>query len=338
MSGGHLLSSIAVTIKNYPLLLIGQVITNMGDDSYIVLYSGLLAVWFFEKETAFAFSMMTTSGFLMTMVIYLVLPMIYEESGSLAYCFWAVQIVSIFALICGFIVCYLDREADSEEKPDIPFSFAVLKHFNLGFWLLALCENMFNLGILLFLKISSDYFRERFEIDGEQAGFLIGLPQLTLAFTTFLIGLMVYRVGHKTHLSVLFIFLTGCGLITLVLLPNQIEYAIAPYILSSLFAMVVLTSTNPSYPYIVDQEYVSIAFGVAHFVWNIIYIVGPILLGYIHDNTTEDKGYFWVGIYIVGLTCISLMFAIALHIWDQAHGKKLAIPEYTLQYFLFSNL
>lgn len=174
----------------------------------MVLNSTLIAVWFFEKETSCAFALTVTTQYLATMAVYWVMPMIYSASGILSYPFWVVQILSGFSLICAFLLAYLDKAAKEDSPEDEgshTMSWKMIKQLGSGFWILSCAENFCYASNLLFSRIASDYFQKRFNIDSEEAGFIIGLPQLIQACSAFLCGLLIYRSGKKTLFSNIFL-------------------------------------------------------------------------------------------------------------------------------------
>lgn len=147
--------------------------------------------------------MMSTSTYFMTACVDWVLPIIYDsdEHYGMHYCFWSVQAICVFSLICGFMVIYLDKDAEDLDEGEDLFSFSAITGFPAGYWLLTFCESMIALGVTLLVRTGSDYFQKRYGLDREQAGFIIGIPQILLCCTTFLAGILVYRIGHKTHFS-----------------------------------------------------------------------------------------------------------------------------------------
>ena len=60
------------------------------------------------------------------------------------------------------------------------------------------------MGVCLFDNVSAEFFRERFGMDNETAGVVIGLPSFVVIFLTPLIGYMIDRIGGKTIFSIVY--------------------------------------------------------------------------------------------------------------------------------------
>jgi hypothetical protein len=316
MNIGQLLSTIGIVTKSYYFLVAGQITTkynyilivSSGDDSYLVLYSTLISIWFFERETAFAFAMMTTSTSLMTACVDWVLPIIYNQTEDMDDCFWAVQLICLFSLLCGFMVVYLDRDAEDADEQEDRFSFDAIRGFSMGYWLLSFCESMLALGVIMLVRTASDFFQIRYHVDRETAGLIIGVPHLILSFSTFLVGIMIYKLGHKTHFSILnliicivlcFVLLCFTSLLAITFLPPTLEYGIGPFILTQICHNVAVSAISPSYAYVVGEDVVNFAFATSYFFWNVLYFIGPLFLGWIQLKTEHTQGgYYWVFLLI----------------------------------------
>jgi len=76
-----------------------------------------------------------------------------------------------------------------------------------------------------------------------------------------------------------------------------------------------------SIPYIVDENSVGTAFGLATAIQNIGLTISPTIVGMIKDGTRQvDHGYFWVNMYFVGINVVGLLLNMSLYYIDIYHN------------------
>jgi MFS family permease len=113
---GQIVLTIGVAIKSMPLMLAGRVIFGLGGESLSVGQSTLMAVWFKDKELAFALAVNLSLGRLGSVVNDTLSPAVASASG-LAASFWvgagfcAVSVGSAVCLVC--IDAAVDRRNSS---------------------------------------------------------------------------------------------------------------------------------------------------------------------------------------------------------------------------------
>ena len=73
-----------------------------------------------------------------------------------------------------------------------------ISRFPLLYWLLVAAYALRSMGSRPFDNIASEYFEERFGLDNETAGFLIGIPSLISIVVTPFCGWIIDRKGRKS--------------------------------------------------------------------------------------------------------------------------------------------
>ena len=87
----------------------------------------------------------------------------------------------------------------------------------------------------------------------------------------------------------------------------------------SIYASVIWASI----PYLVVEKVAGTAFGMTTAIQNFGLSVGPLFVGYIQENTTKDKGYFWVSFFFAIVGALGIFTSIMIYINDLRTGGVL---------------
>lgn len=94
---GQVIFALGLSLKSWPVMLVGRLIFGFGGESFTVANSALLAQWFKGKELAFAFGVNLSISKLGSVVNNLVSPILTDDINIL-FALW------FGAILCGFCV------------------------------------------------------------------------------------------------------------------------------------------------------------------------------------------------------------------------------------------
>ena len=69
--------------------------------------------------------------------------------------------------------------------------------------------------------------------------------------------------------------------------------------------------------------YLGTAFGIVFAASNAGLVIGPLVVGFLQENTTEQGGFFWVSIFLIFQGTVGLMAAVVIYVYDMMHSKIL---------------
>lgn len=204
---GGLTIAIGASLKNYYIFLIGETINLGGVGCWLTVSSTYLSIWFKNRETAFAISSDTFCCYLSNFAFAAIHPIVFNRFKSLAGNYWMTFLMASVAFCYGWLLCYLDSYAppDQDEKKegesDEGFSISTIKRLPAIVWILMGGQLTILQSFMLQDVMSGDLFQKIFGLTNEEAGIAIGIPSLVLGVFSIFTGLIIYRVGHKPHIS-----------------------------------------------------------------------------------------------------------------------------------------
>jgi len=206
-----------------------------------------------------------------------------------------------------------------------------LKRFRLFYFLLLLNIGFTYTAVFGFTSNANDLISERFGFTPEEAGKLLTIIYICPLIITPTVGALTDKFGKRmlivmigslcflvTHFSVAMLEDTEKPhknwLIAACLLPIGIFYAAYAGIIWPCVALVV------------NEKLTGLAYGIISTFQNLLGVIYPLGLGYIHDNTQRSHGYYWTQITLTGVAGITFLLAIMLFVVDKKTGGRLNKP------------
>lgn len=230
------------------------------------------------------------------------------------------------SLIACFFLMRLDKERDEKlgisEKHVIrdqdKFSFTGVRNLGSLYWLILFSSTMVNASIFCFTFKSSSFFQDRFEFDAIQAGLFISIVYFTGMVLCPIAGILTDLFGKKgifINVSTSLIFLVHC---LFILTPDSYR-PILPIFYLALFGLGYAFYTTISLvalANVVNEKSLGTAFGIFFSISYLRLVIGPLIIGYIQENTEKYHGYYWVSVFLAVIALIGLVSGISAYLID----------------------
>jgi len=327
---GQLLCAYGIAKGSYELTLAGRLLFGLGGETQGVAVSALLAVWFKDKEMAFAMAANLSLARLGSVVNDQLSPFFHEEV-SLSFAFLAGAFLVGVCLIMTIFLFLIEqnfksrarRRGASIEKitSGEDFHIEYLWNFDGTFWLLVLSCVVVYGTILPFNNIAGSLFQDKFGYSKTKANTFLMIPFSISAIASPFLGGIVDRVGQRAWLILfapMFLMLSHAMLGF-----TSIEPLIWVIVLGSAFA-IYASSLAPGIARVVEEDQVGTAYGIVMSMQNIGLFLFPLIAGEIKDGT---GGYKWVEIFFAGLAGLGTVISVFLLISDGQSGGRLNQPS-----------
>ena len=325
--------------SNFTLMLIGRVIFGFGGENLNVASCAITAKWFGGKEIAFAFGISLCVSRLGSALNSVLSPKLYNISHELYVPLLFGAFLCLFSWLMGLLMNYYDKKADEEEsfstevQPVVEkFKLADIKSFSLLYYLIILNGFFLYGGFYGLNNNLNDLMVARFGFDPDYAGNFIPIVYLCAAVLIPIFGIGIDHFGRRALLTIYSAVLFVGVHLAIAFMPGTTSSQPDYSIIGPLFGVGIFYATFaaifwPCIPLVVKESLTGTAFGVATALQNLMLTLIPLALGYIHDNTTEDKrGYFWTEIVLAILVGCGLILTIFIYILDLKTGGKLDRP------------
>lgn len=343
---GQIIFSIGILSKQFWLMIIGQLVFGIGGESLNVASSSLVAVWFKNREMAFAMGTTITvsrigSAFAMFTQPYFETH--YSIAAGTLFAFCVVGCSFMCATLCG----WLDKKADDHDKknglpPAVPdaeeVSLALVKKFDSYFWLLSISCVAVYVSVFPFLKITATPFlvthlpqsiplTER----RQQGPAIAALITIVSAVASPIAGLFIDRVGMRPFWVCSSAFVLACIFITFAAYPVCV-HASCEVFLSVLVAFIGFplalygAALWTVVPLVVEANCVGTAYGLITAVQNLGLTLAPITLSLL-QGPEGDSNFTAPFLFIVACDIIGFTSAVILWAKDIRAGGKLSLPS-----------
>lgn len=254
------------------------------------------------------------------------------ETISLSFSLWLGFMLCGFSILMACILSHIDKKKErflrnqnnlklqTEEK----FNIKDIKNFSFSFWLLALNCTFVYAAVYCFNNIASNLFQKRFGYSTVEAGHIISITYIICALFCPVIGVLLDKYGQRVY----FIMISGL----LVCLSHVLFFStadsnkpIAPilYMIPIGLGFSINTSVVwSSISYVVEKGS-GTAYGIILAMINTGLVVIPILVGYIEENTSEYKGYYWVSVLLAVISAFGVLNSLILFCVNKRSGGKL---------------
>ncbi len=288
----------------FTLLIIGRLIAGIGGMIIVVAAPQTLSVWFSDKRLSIAISVYNSA--LPVAVI-----ITFNTFGTLAKTTrWQVPVWLTFAfcvMVCLLFAWKYPSKSSVEgerHRPNLLENLIVLKNAGSPVWLLSIVWMLYNVSSISFMTFAGDHYIAQ-GLSVELAGFLTSLFMMSSIVLGPVLGAIISRIGKEIHFIVfgcvilgLFIFLVPRSGINPIILVAVIG-------LSSVFIPTPLLTLVPRY---LPGSYSGLGYGLSSALANLGSLIGPYLVGLIHDKFHNHARGFEFMAYVAILGAIIALF------------------------------
>jgi MFS family permease len=215
----------------------------------------------------------------------------------------------VVSLVTGICMNIVDKRRDTmlgikaklTLDPGDRVKISEVWHFSLAFWLISINCLIVYIDVLPFNDIAGQFYQDRYDFSTAGSDAIISITYIMGAVLCPIFGVLVDKVGKRSYLSESYIVLFSATLIMLVhlafvLIPDcyRCWYSILPMVFLGIGYSIYAAVMWASIPIVVKTAAVGTAFGVATSIQNFGLAVAPLIMGVIQDDTTKDKGYYYV--------------------------------------------
>jgi len=331
LCGGQALFALGVSNSSYILALIGRFVFGLGGECQGVAVVTIVAVWFRNKEMAFAMGLMISVSRLGSVANDQISPFWKNEAG-LSFAIWFG-----FLLLCGclFLTILLyciesqfvrGKRARGKSVESITtgeeFKCSEIWDFDRIFWLLtASCFVVYGC-VFPFNAIANSFFQERFDYSEHRATIMLMIPFTISAVVSPFLGGVIDKIGKRAW----FVFLspTFMAVAHTMLGFTKIEPIVWMAMIGLAFTFYA-AALSPSFALVVPENKLGSAYGVLFAVQNVGLTSFPLIVGVIKDQT---GGYTYVELCFVCLCAGGCLVAYFLIIEDRRTGSRLNLAHY----------
>lgn len=226
--------------------------------------------------------------------------------------------------ISGIAFYILDAAAEritKSSKNDVlegeqPIDIKVVSNFSAIFWLLSVTATAYYSVVFPFESTAGVLLSNKYGYSEQNAGSIISLLPLTSMILSPVFGIIVDKIGKRVLLVILgIIAMTGALFMMIYTSFNPI----GPIVVIGVAYSLVPSAMWPCLPFVIEDQYISTAFGMLSSILNIGLLVSYYLQGWV-DELTPDAGkqlLFYTAISVAGG-----IFAVAWYIVDLKRGGK----------------
>ena len=166
---GQLLFAFGISLKSVPVVLAGRTVFGFGGESLTVAQSALVAVWFQNREVAFALGLNLSIARLGGVINNLLSPIFWNMGGHLS--MWVGAIICGGSLACTLMLVPIDKKIEkrleeengesADVKVDEKIKLTDVKNFALPFWLLTISCVVVYGTVLPFNNVASAFLQQR---------------------------------------------------------------------------------------------------------------------------------------------------------------------------------
>ena len=326
-----------IFIKSYFLMIVGRFIFGLGGGSLVVAENTIISRWFKDKELAFALGCTISTSITGSALNSSLSPWLNTRTGYV----WLPTVLGILlcVLSCmsGLCLNYIDKIYDEREEVsksisknsiEEQISWKDVKSFNKLYWLILLNCALFSGSYYTFIDNANEILVKRFGYNTDTAGLMITIIFVIGIMWTPIFGKLVDVFGKRGIIMLISCILIIGAHILIAFLndttsPNYL--ILIPLVMLGFFFSTYSVVIWPSLPLVVEQKMVGKAFGMVTVFQNCMLAAAPAIVGLISDNTkSNDFGYFWTEIFLLGLVVLAFVNTIFISVFDSKSGSVLS--------------
>jgi len=337
---GQCITTFGANHLSFNTMLIGTAIMGVGTDALCAAKSTMVVKWFHGQELAFALGLTLTISRLGSSLSSYLSPWLYAHFSGLTVALGFGVILAAFSLVDSGLICFLDKYADEQEElvshgfPEEKkkFRLADIKNFKMIYFLLV-GNCMIAYGVIKgFLNNASDLMDERFGFDPQSSGKYLTIVFILATIFSPVFGKIVDHFGKRVTLIFVSFLILVISNLFIGFLPDtepgnpNYNILIALVGIGTAFASYAAV-VWPSISLVVDENANGTAFGFALAAQNLMLSIVPLILGLIHDKTSQiSHGYYFTEVFLVGLVIFGLVITGWIKYEDGKNDKILQRP------------
>lgn len=315
-----------LVLKSYSIALIGVGMLSFVGECQNIAQSIIVTDWFKDKELSTAFSLSFSISLLGRVFSSYIQPKI-ASLGSIEFSYMTVILICAFSLIFSLASLVLNKLLRVKEKIYLKTEFKLenLKKFTVSFWIICMNLMLVYIGIYCFINIASKFYQEKFGYDAIEAGNILSILFIINIILFPILGIVLDTIGRRVEFIILSSVILTFVHVGFIFTPDS-SSPFYPIFYMGLLAVgysVYASAVWPCINYLVPSELIGTGFGLAYCILNIGLCIGPTVIGYIKENTIQDKGYFWISVFFVFTEILGTLVSIIIYINDMKTGKIL---------------
>jgi MFS family permease len=197
--------------------------------------------------------------------------------------------------------------------------------FSTSFWLLTGSCVLTYMSVFPYIQNCSDLLQKKYGFDKVMAGYLFGVPYIISAIASPFLGALIDRFGKRALLICLSSLILIIAFTSSMMMPecHQCYNEVYPLILTGIGYSIYASAIWGSVPYVVSENAVGTAFGLATSIQNIGLCTAPTIVGFIKDRTKSvDHGYFYMNAFFVVINLVGLILNDNLYYIDVYYNNS----------------
>lgn len=320
---GQIMFAFGTLWKQLWFMLIGRFVFGIGAESLAVAQNNYAVLWFKGKELNMVFGLQLSFARVGSTVNFWVMEPIYKWINQgvsdtvhvLGYALFIASATCLLSMLCSLILGVMDKRAERlTRRAEVQNSEIVkitdVKDFKLTFWLVTLVCVTYYVAIFPFITVGQEFFKDRFNMNDENADRISSLIYLISGVGSPLTGLLIDKTGLNVFWILVSVVLT---VISHVLL--GFTY-VNPFVGVSLLGIAYSGLASGLWPLvalIIPEYQLGTAYGVCQAIQNLGMAVASIITGMIVDNW----GYRVLSEFFIVNLLLAFIFTAALLLLDQ---------------------
>eukprot|EP00007_Cunea_sp_BSH-02190019_P007687 CAMPEP_0174239346 /NCGR_PEP_ID=MMETSP0417-20130205/14247_1 /TAXON_ID=242541 /ORGANISM="Mayorella sp, Strain BSH-02190019" /LENGTH=553 /DNA_ID=CAMNT_0015318283 /DNA_START=139 /DNA_END=1797 /DNA_ORIENTATION=- len=290
---GELIFCFGITLRVYPLALLGRFVFGLGGETLTVCQNTYTARWFEGETLALAFGLVVSFSRIGSSVNFLVTPYLASNVPVAVWVGCCMTFVSFaFCLIAGGLDWYGEKKGrivkvEGEEPPKLTH----VRYFPASAWILFFICFFFYIAVLTFYTVASQImqFSGNKLYGAEVASMFIAIPNFVSIFASPFFGYLVDKLGRALW------WLASASILLMLahvlFLCNANSWTtISPVILMIWLGFAYAMGAASLWPilsHIIPKKMLGTAYGTMTSVQNLGLALAPQLLGFIQDSYTD---------------------------------------------------
>ncbi len=344
--GSCLLSSIAIYTSNFSLLLFAKLLHGIGGEFLVVVPSIVAEKYFSGRLLSFSIGISQFISQISLAGEYFVLPILLASSRTIFHPFFFIGISCFISWLANLLLYVVDNKKDSNpahsvkldtlltgdqqglenRSEDSRFTISDLQYLSVKYWLVVIIFVLISGAYYQFVNYSTDLLVSRFGYEYTEAKNIGGFMLIVCAVLIPILSAFVTRYGKKASILTLASLLATATFFTMMKLPKDPSW-IASLCCYSISAFYSLYSSCiwSSMTLLVPPQASSTGLSTALTLQNLLFLILPILFGFLLSSSTEPQNaVFWL---FSILSLLSLAFSIILLFIDLRGSRTMEMSE-----------
>jgi MFS family permease len=259
-------------------------------------------------------------------------PFIVDRTGSVSLALWIGFLVCLGSFFIALLLIQLDKKrcrlmgvgtlADVDEER---FHCEDIKKLSVLYWILLSYMACLQISVFCFNFIASGFLQKRFGFSAVEAGIVMSITFLTTAFMAPLFGFIVDKTGKRPWFMISGAAAVTCFHLALMVISdsNKSGLVIFLFFVLGFGYSLNISSAFPSLTYVIDKNLRGTAFGLNLSLSNLNFVIFPVSIGLIKENTSYQHGYFWANFSLAMFGGLGIISGIFVYFIDKNMGGVL---------------